>query len=152
MALVLPYPDLDFVPLDILTAEEMNQIVANYTHIANQFPVTSQNIDWATLIPRAECLYQLGNQSASQFKITVTGNEQYENVYGLLCFRQAPPKLITIYLGQPNTITNVYVNDSTKLSWTADGNVLTVTYADVWSDCAFLYLKKRTGTTVTLGR
>lgn len=49
MALVLPYPDLDFVPLDILTAEEMNQIVANYTHIANQFPITSQNIDWTTI-------------------------------------------------------------------------------------------------------
>lgn len=48
MALVLPYPDLDFVPLDILTAEEMNQIVANYTHIANQFPITSQNIDFTT--------------------------------------------------------------------------------------------------------
>lgn len=49
MALALPYPDLDFVPLDILTAEEMNQIVANYTHVAGQFPITSDNIDWMTL-------------------------------------------------------------------------------------------------------
>ena len=38
MALILPYPNLDFVPLDVLTAEEMNEIVANYTFIANQFP------------------------------------------------------------------------------------------------------------------
>lgn len=38
MAVTLPYPDLDFVPLDVLTAEEMNQIVANYTYIANNVP------------------------------------------------------------------------------------------------------------------
>lgn len=59
MALTLPYPNLDFVPLDVLTAEEMNEIVANYTYIANQFPisstniatagVTSNNIDWTTM-------------------------------------------------------------------------------------------------------
>lgn len=44
MALTLPYPGLVFVPLDILTAEEQNEIVANYTYIANQFPVTSENL------------------------------------------------------------------------------------------------------------
>lgn len=49
MALTLPYPDLDFVPLDILTAEEMNEIVANYTYIANQFPIESSNLDWASM-------------------------------------------------------------------------------------------------------
>lgn len=37
MALILPYPNLDFVPLDVLTAEEMNEIVANYTFVSNQF-------------------------------------------------------------------------------------------------------------------
>lgn len=64
----LPYPSLDFVPLDILTAEEMNQIVANYTAINNATigtnqladnsittqklankAVTSDKVDWATL-------------------------------------------------------------------------------------------------------
>lgn len=49
MALTLPYPDLDFVPLDILTAEEMNEIVANYTYIANQFPIGGSNLDLGTL-------------------------------------------------------------------------------------------------------
>lgn len=65
----LPYPSLDFVPLDILTAEEMNQIVANYTAINNATigtnqldnssittpklankAVTSAKVDWATLL------------------------------------------------------------------------------------------------------
>ena len=41
----LPYPSLDFVPLDILTAEEMNQIVANYTAINNSTIGTSQLAD-----------------------------------------------------------------------------------------------------------
>jgi hypothetical protein len=39
MALTLPYPSMSFVPLDVLTAEEMNHIVSNYTYIANQFPI-----------------------------------------------------------------------------------------------------------------
>lgn len=41
MALTLPYPDMDFVPLDILTAAEQDQLVANIEYIANQFPVSS---------------------------------------------------------------------------------------------------------------
>lgn len=49
MALILPYPNLDFVPLDVLTAEEMNEIVANYTYIANQFPIATNNIDSTTM-------------------------------------------------------------------------------------------------------
>lgn len=42
MALTLPYPSLDFVPLDVLTAAELNEIVANYTYIASQFPPSLQ--------------------------------------------------------------------------------------------------------------
>lgn len=49
MALTLPYPNMNFVPLDVLTAAEQNQLVANIEYIANQFPVSSSNIDWATL-------------------------------------------------------------------------------------------------------
>lgn len=45
MALNLPYPNLDFVPLDILTADEMNEIVANYTYIANQLPETVATVN-----------------------------------------------------------------------------------------------------------
>jgi len=42
--LTLPYPSLVFVPLDKLTAEEMNQIVANYEAIAAAFPIGVDNI------------------------------------------------------------------------------------------------------------
>lgn len=44
MAITLPYPSLVFVPLDKLTAEEMNQIVANYTALAGAFPIPSDQI------------------------------------------------------------------------------------------------------------
>lgn len=33
----LPYPSMTFVPLDVLTAEEMNQLVANIEFLANGF-------------------------------------------------------------------------------------------------------------------
>ena len=49
MALTLPYPSLVFVPLDVLTADQMNEIVANYEYIANQFPIGASNIDFSTL-------------------------------------------------------------------------------------------------------
>lgn len=48
MALTLPYPSMNFVPLDVLTAAEQNQLVANIEYIANQFPITSPNIDWTS--------------------------------------------------------------------------------------------------------
>ena len=44
MALTLPYPDMVFVPLDILTAEEQNQLVGNIEFLANQFPLAASNI------------------------------------------------------------------------------------------------------------
>lgn len=52
----LPYPNMDFVPLDILTADELDHIVANYTAINNatigtsniaNSAVTSAKIDWS---------------------------------------------------------------------------------------------------------
>lgn len=52
MALTLPYPSMVFVPLDVLTADEMNQIVANYEFISDQFPIDSDNIDWPTLVAK----------------------------------------------------------------------------------------------------
>lgn len=74
----LPYPSLDFVPLDILTAEEMNQIVANYTAINNATigtsqlanssittpklaskAVTSDKVDFTTLLPKLFKTYEM---------------------------------------------------------------------------------------------
>lgn len=64
MALTLPYPSMNFVPLDVLTAAEQNQLVANIEYIANQFPITnaniasqavkSSNIDWTTITSTLE--------------------------------------------------------------------------------------------------
>lgn len=51
MALTLPYPSMSFVPLDVLTAEEMNHIVSNYTYIANQFPIATANIADGAITP-----------------------------------------------------------------------------------------------------
>lgn len=62
----LPYPSLDFVPLDILTAEEMNQIVANYTAINNATIGTSQIADNSITTPK------LANKSVTSAKVDFT--------------------------------------------------------------------------------
>ena len=43
MALTLPYPSMNFVPLDVLTAAEQNQLVTNIEYIASQFPAAKQD-------------------------------------------------------------------------------------------------------------
>jgi len=43
MAINLPFPNMDFVPLDILTAAEMNQMVANDAYLANMWATTDTN-------------------------------------------------------------------------------------------------------------
>lgn len=45
MSVTLPYPSIVFVPLDVLTAEELNQLNANTQYIANQFPLSAANIN-----------------------------------------------------------------------------------------------------------
>lgn len=44
MAVTLPYPDMEFVPLDILTAQEQNQLVTNIEYLAGVFPLASSEI------------------------------------------------------------------------------------------------------------
>ena len=62
----LPYPSLDFVPLDILTAEEMNQIVANYTAINNATIGTSQLANSSITTPK------LANKAVTSDKVDWT--------------------------------------------------------------------------------
>lgn len=64
MALTLPYPSLTFVPLDKLTAEEMNQIVSNYQAIANQFPLSASQIGSGAIGSS-----QLANSAVSSSKL-----------------------------------------------------------------------------------
>ena len=46
LTLNIPYPNMDFVPLDILTALELDQMVANIEYIASDsvFPITNTEI------------------------------------------------------------------------------------------------------------
>lgn len=62
MSLPLPYPGLSFVPLDELSAEEMNEIVANYTYISNQFPIQSTNLSTTLQNLIAGASYTAGSQ------------------------------------------------------------------------------------------
>lgn len=42
--MALPYPSMSFVPLDILTAEEMNQMVANDQYLDSKFPIQTSDL------------------------------------------------------------------------------------------------------------
>lgn len=42
--MVLPNPNIVFVPLDVLTAEELNQVVQNINALAALFPVQAANL------------------------------------------------------------------------------------------------------------
>lgn len=118
----LPYPSLDFVPLDILTAEEMNQIVANYTAINNATigtgqlannsittpklankAVTSDKVDWTTL--KTGKPTEVGSGIASR---TITANSVGFIVINTACAN--------------NAYSTVYLND-TSLGRTQGGAV-----------------------------
>lgn len=77
MALTLPYPDMDFVPLDILTAAEQDQLVANIEYIANQFPLTGTNIGTGAVTQDKIDFTTFANYGVIQEVVgTTTGNDK----------------------------------------------------------------------------
>lgn len=59
MITTLPYPSMDFVPMDILTASELDQIVANIEAVNNAMignsaisanAISNDKIDWSTIV------------------------------------------------------------------------------------------------------
>lgn len=86
MAATLPYPSIVFVPLDVLTAEELNQMAQNITALANMFPITSadignaavksSNIDWTTMkhwVPDYANRSSVNLASSNRARISQTG-------------------------------------------------------------------------------
>lgn len=112
MALTLPYPSLVFVPLDILTAEEQNEIVANYTYIANQFPIQTANMDLADL---------RGNILQS---VVLTGTTNVNGIYTstlasssrVVCIKNAPSQLVLPFLGAGGSTWNFVFKDPVDMS------------------------------------
>lgn len=47
--MALPYPSMSFVPLDILTAEEMNHMVANDQYVGAKFPIQTSDLGDASI-------------------------------------------------------------------------------------------------------
>lgn len=84
MSLALPYPSMVFVPLDVLTADEMNHIVSNYEYIASQFPITSDNIDSTTLL-RIPTQYVILCNSTNGIKISFSSTSQNRLSMLIMC-------------------------------------------------------------------
>ena len=123
MALTLPYPDMVFVPLDILTAEEQNQLVGNIEFLANQFPlaasniangaigsdqlaagaVKSQNVDWSTISSS-----QLAEVSGGW--VLLGEAEQSSGKSGTVSWTQPYHDLKFVCSGQTTAVGDVYVS------------------------------------------
>lgn len=76
MALTLPYPNMDFTPLDILTADEMDQLVANIEFISQQFPIAPANLDFTDLTAKQKTLW---SGSVTDTTTWVSLNETVKN-------------------------------------------------------------------------
>ncbi len=115
MAIVtLPYPNMDFVPLDVLTADELDQIVANIDAINNaSIPtdsiansaittakladdsVTSDKIDWTTLTPYWKVVATSSSSTVTfpagyrLYRVRLVGRKTSTNTWGVITCPQA---------------------------------------------------------------
>lgn len=122
MALTLPYPSMNFVPLDVLTAAEQNQLVANIEYIANQFPITnanigsaavkSQNIDWTTI----GLIASKTGTGASTETITQTANYTFNTIEGLKMTNVAVESGAKYLLTAVVCLASTYINGSVDFS------------------------------------
>lgn len=100
----LPYPNMDFVPLDVLTADELDQIVANIDAINNaSIPtdsiadgaVTSSKIDWTTIAPYWKTVATSTSSSVTLpagyrlYRVRLCGNKTNAGSWGVISCPQA---------------------------------------------------------------
>lgn len=122
MAASLPNPNMVFVPLDILTAEELNQMVANTNFLANLFPVASSNINWTgTIAPTSKNVLTLGTRKIMWGYGTVTNVPTGTDKTGTINFTE-PFNVTPIVLVSPaNWVASptAIVSGATKTGFTA---------------------------------
>jgi hypothetical protein len=76
---------MSFVPLDVLTAEEMNHIVSNYTYIANQFPITPEKASFTTYLTNETVIGTWVDGKPIYRKVVKITNPQTSNAdYGII--------------------------------------------------------------------
>lgn len=85
----LPYPNMDFTPLDILTADELDHIVANYTAINNATispsifsdgSIAMSKVDWSTAT-NGTSYFKIGRLGICWGTVTATVGQRPENFW-----------------------------------------------------------------------
>lgn len=85
----LPYPNMDFTPLDILTADELDHIVANYTAINNATispsifsdgSIAMSKVDWSTAT-NGTSYFKIGRLGICWGTITATVGQRMDNFW-----------------------------------------------------------------------
>lgn len=104
MSATLPYPSMSFVPLDVLTAEEMNHMSANDQYLAGLFPVSSANITDGAV---TNAKLSLSNH------ITVNGEENQDT--GMYATREDTGHQIQFQIGMGGQNRGIY--DQSRGGW-----------------------------------
>lgn len=135
--ITLPHPNIDFVPLDILTAAEQNQLVANINALAsfvneigNSYPTTSESdigkwIDGKTIYRKVVSCGQLPNSANKATNHGVSNIDKIINICGTA--RSADGNTISIPFVHENqsitgvkvTVDRVKVNIATSRDWSS---------------------------------
>lgn len=127
MALTLPYPSMNFVPLDVLTAAEQNQLVANIQYIANQFPIKFKAGDTYTILQtmtgQVRNLNNSSQNDIAYFTVTLPFEVDTGVRVSLNSFRIAEIENI----GYVSTSSIVSVKDSNNQNVTLDQSHMTAT-------------------------
>ena len=113
MALTLPYPDMVFVPLDILTAEEQNQLVGNIEFLANQFPLSASNIANGAVTADKIDWTAISGQTLSDLMTQCTVSITSKGPYGIdiKLFRVGNIVIYNIYSAPTGSMPNTGTSD-----------------------------------------
>ena len=142
MALVtLPYPNMDFVPLDVLTANELDQIVANIEAVNNaqitsaqlsngsvstakiaDSAVSADKIDWASLgakYNQVASQIEIGTTTTTMLTLALTAGTWL--LIGTANFNHANTDVGDCYIGFNNADANTAIGQRYYFNERADG-------------------------------
>ena len=142
MELSLPYPDMEFTPLDILSADDMNKILANQQYLANFDGDLGEFVGKV----QANTLNADGTLKDSVVKARNIDQDLFKQIY-------AAGRATAVTLSNQNGgnfIPFIYSDGAEYMSGVTDGssphNVFTVPEDGYYLASAFIELKAVTGT------
>lgn len=121
----LPYPNMDFVPLDVLTADELDQIVANIDAINNA------SIPTDSIANSAITTAKLADDSVTSDKIDWTALSVYGRATNTVALTTANQNVLSVSLANFSESDVLQVTVTATASGTNEGNGLWIAFGGV---------------------